>query len=134
MCVDLHSKHVPRNSSRFIFLAASISDNPQVPEAFSHRAQIFYLPAARGALAHGIGHLMLDFFSYPLSTLALEGERLLLLEAVRWLSGKGQHPAGPGGLCGSSHVAPLGARGFQRPHATCGTLHNTFWLLKTGNM
>lgn len=109
-------------------MAASVSDNPQVPEAFSHRAQIFHLLAAWGAPAHGIGYLILFYFifSYPLSTLALEGERLLLLEAVRWLSGPGQPPAGPGGLCGSSHMAPLGPRGFQRPHATCGTLHNTF--------
>lgn len=64
------------------------------------------------------------------STPALEGEQFLPLKAVRWLSGKGQNPGGPGGLCRSPHIAPLCPAGFQEPCGPVQPVAPSTWHLK----
>lgn len=62
-------------------------------------------------------------------TPALEGEQFLPLKAVGWLSGKGQHPGGPGGLCRSLHTAPLSPGGFQEPRGPMQCVAPSAWHL-----
>lgn len=111
------------SSQLFLFLI----DHLQVPEAFPCRTQ--YLLPAGSSGCPSTQDVMPDGFSlsplYPCS-----GGRTVP-KAVRWLSGKGQNPGGPGGLCRSPHIAPLG-----RSHVALCSKHvapSTWHLLSAKN-